>query len=444
MPTRLTASVPYMGWNTYYGLGINFTESHVRSVADFLISSGLAAAGYKIVWLDGGWTQGTNNRDGDGNLVPVAANFPSGMLSLTNYIHSKGLFAGIYTDSGTVGCVSQGGSEGHYVSDFDLFFNMWKFDAVKVDSCGLYNESLDPRTTFTNVLNAVRTATGADQLVNVCTFRAANDTWSWAPGIGAVSWRTSYDVGVQGSTSWADIIRNFTDNLHPTANTSGHYNDPDYLQFGQSCITDTECRSQFLLWSIMAAPLIIGSDPRNFSPSTISLLTNSEVLAINQDPACKQAANVSRATPAGTSVWSKHLSDGTLAVALFNGNASASDVAFTSADIGLTGSFSARDVVAGVDMGSFSSYSVNLPSHVVQLLRLASTGEGQSTSATLVAVIYASDTKILGRKIIPDNDAQFVRHQACVGESRLFISIDAPYDDQACNEAIAMAKAVVR
>jgi alpha-galactosidase len=371
--TRMVAPVPYMGWNTYYGLGVNYTETQIRSVADFLVSSGLAAVGYNIVWLDGGWTQGTSNRDGNGNLVAVSASFPSGMAALASYIHSKSLYAGLYTDGGTTGCVTQGGSEGHYAQDMALFFNSWQYDAVKVDSCGIHTESLDPQTVFTSVANAIVTATGAMQLLNVCNPFSPYNSWSWAPGIGATSWRTQYDIASgPGGATWAYVMTNFDGNsAQPAVNVAGHYNDPDYLQVEQGGLTTTEWQSQFLLWAVMGSPLIIGTDPRSFAAGSLTLLKNPEILAINRDIACNQATNVSGSTPAGTQVWRKLLNDGTRAVALLNRNATASNVSFVNTDVGLSGSFNARDVVAGSNLGSFTSYTVaNLASHAVQLLKL--------------------------------------------------------------------------
>ena len=138
--TLATDAVPYMGWNTYYGVGGVFNEATVKSVAGSLISSGLAQAGYKIVWLDFGWATGA--RDSNGNLIVDSTQWPDGMSGLTSWLHARGLYAGIYTDAGTSGCGGQGvGSYGHYQQDVDQFA-AWGFDAIKVDFCGAGQEWL--------------------------------------------------------------------------------------------------------------------------------------------------------------------------------------------------------------------------------------------------------------------------------------------------------------
>jgi len=337
-----------------------------------LVNSGLAGAGYNIVWLDAGWTRGATNRDGSGNLLPDARNFPSRMVDLTSYIHRLGLLAGIYTDIGQIGCSRAGGSYGFYGQDCNQFFNVWKFDAVKVDNCGTIPGYANLQAAFTAFGAALAANVSRPVIVNWCNHNpgAANDTWSYGHAIGGTSWRTNGDLDSGG---WTQLLRNFAANLHQTANAPGSYNDPDYLQSQPRSgynLTTVEWQSQFLLWVISAAPLILGADPTTFVSGTISYLTNPEVLAINQDSLCQQCALLSNGTLAGTRVYLKNLADGSKAVALLNTNATTEVPSFTNADVGISGSFAARDVVARSDLGSFTTYSAPVPSHGVHLLRL--------------------------------------------------------------------------
>src|SRR5437764_1783838 len=180
MPMGSSAAVlaptPYMGWNTYYGVGGHFNEATIKSVADSLISSGLAGAGYKIVWLDYGWATGA--RDSNGTLVVDASQWPDGMSGLTSWLHAQGLYAGIYTDAGTSGCSGQGvGSFGHYQQDVNQFA-AWGFDAIKVDFCGSgqewhFQSPNDPRTLYGEFSSAVASnSSGRPMILYVCDFWA--------------------------------------------------------------------------------------------------------------------------------------------------------------------------------------------------------------------------------------------------------------------------------
>jgi hypothetical protein len=252
-----------MGWNTYYGLGGDFDEDEVKEVADALVDRGLAEAGYDIVWLDGGWTAKTP-RDDDGNLVADPDRFPSGMKALTDYIHGKGLRAGIYTEAGPYIPGTCGlGSHGYYQEDADLFAE-WEFDAVKVDFlCGIAG-GLDPKSAFTEFAEALRNnSSDRPMIFNLCNPVTSPDwgdypeelqsiySWSYAPDI-AQSWRTYTDVGFVGFIRFPDVLRNFDANAaHPEVAGPGHWNDPDYLgpELG---MTPEEFRTQMSLWSVAA------------------------------------------------------------------------------------------------------------------------------------------------------------------------------------------------
>jgi alpha-galactosidase len=269
---RASSETPYMGWNTYFGVGGIFDEQTIVAVATALLDRGLAKAGYRIVWLDYGWASGA--RDDQGELVIDARQWPHGLPWLTDWLHQHGLLAGIYTDAGSTGGKGKGvGSLHHYQQDADAFA-AWGFDAVKVDFVGAGQEGLRPRrqyAEFTNALNS--NASQRPLLVNVCNFwvpgqidrtrpsyaDSSYSNWRWAPKM-AQSWRTDTDIGFTRNVRFADVLRNLDHNAaHPEAAGPGQWNDPDYLcpELGMS---NTEAQSQFSMWAMLAAPLILGSD----------------------------------------------------------------------------------------------------------------------------------------------------------------------------------------
>ncbi|GAB3949836.1 NPCBM/NEW2 domain-containing protein [Kribbella albertanoniae] len=372
---------PYQGWNTYYGLGGDFTEDSIKSVADSLVSRGLAKAGYDIVWLDGGW-QADQSRSAAGDLVPNPAKFPNGLKPLVDYIHGKGLKAGIYTDAGPYIPGKCGlGSGGYYQRDADQFA-AWGFDAVKVDYlCGIAAD-LDPKTVFTEFAQALRNnASGRPMIFNLCNPVTSPDwgnypesqqsinSWTYAPGI-AQSWRTYTDVGFQGDIKFKDVLRNYDANArHPEVVKPGAFSDPDYLapELGMS---DEEFRSQLTLWAVAAAPLVIGSDVRKLSATTVSMLTDPDVLAINQDKAAVQAVRVGAAGT--TETWVKRLADGSRAVVLLNRGDSARTLTTTAKAVGLSGArFTLKNAWTNKVTESAGTISAAVPAHGTALFRVS-------------------------------------------------------------------------
>ncbi|TCC46508.1 alpha-galactosidase [Kribbella capetownensis] len=379
-PAAVLSPTPYMGWNTYYGLGGEFTEDTIKSVADSLVSRGLAKAGYDIVWLDGGW-QADQSRSDAGDLVPNPAKFPNGLKPLVDYIHSKGLKAGIYTDAGPYIPGKCGlGSGGYYQRDADQFA-AWGFDAVKVDYlCGIA-ANLDPKTVFTEFAQALRNnASHRPMIFNLCNPVTSPDwgnypesqqsifSWSYAPGI-AQSWRTYTDVGFQGDIKFKDVLRNYDANArHPEVVKPGAFSDPDYLA-PELGMTDEEFRSQLTLWAVAAAPLVVGSDIRKLSATTISMLTDPDVLAINQDRAAVQAVRVGAAGT--TETWVKRLADGSRAVVLLNRGDSAKTITTTASAVGLRGArFTLKNAWTNKVTESAGTISAAVPAHGTALFRV--------------------------------------------------------------------------
>ncbi len=319
---------PYMGWSSYYGLGRFYGEPAITSVADTLIRQGLARAGYRIVWLDSGWSAGTRNRQGE--LLVNRRLWPHGMAWLTAWLHSRGLLGGIYTDAGRHGCRGRGvGSLGHYRQDADTFAR-WGFDAVKVDFCGAGEEGLAPRPLYRRFARAIAgNSSHRTMLLNVCNFwvpgqingrrpSLANSVYSnylWAPSI-AQSWRTNTDLGWIGHIQFANVLDNLdADAAHPTVARAGHWNDPDDLGPGLG-MTFNEAQAQLSMWAIVAAPLVLGSDPRRLSQAALAMLRNPAVIRIDQDPRSIQGRSIS--THGDGQVWVKPLAGGAVAVALLN------------------------------------------------------------------------------------------------------------------------------
>jgi alpha-galactosidase len=394
---------PYMGWNTYFGLGGDPTEAEVRSVADFLVSSGLRDAGYQYVWVDGNWAAPTP-RDAAGQLVANPAQFPSGMAALAGYIHARGLKAGIYTDAGPYIAGQCGlGSNGHYQDDVDQFA-AWGFDALKADwLCGRA-AGLDPETSFRQLADAVHHSP-RPMLLNICNPVSSDwgggpytpqqlSTWTYtyAPTV-ADSWRTYTDVGLVDSTpqwQYQWVLRNMDVNAyHPAATGPGHYNDPDYLlpmrpvPGGGYEMTLDESKTQLGMWAMMSAPLIIGSDPRGLPAPMLAALRNPEVIAVDQDPLVRQGVKVAD-TGSGAQVWSKVLTgSGHRAVALLNRSDTAESITVNFADVALGGPVRVRDLWARSDVDAdpaapgrqnfTGSYTMTVAAHAVALLGLNGT-----------------------------------------------------------------------
>ncbi|MFJ6821512.1 glycoside hydrolase family 27 protein [Streptomyces niveus] len=392
------APTPYMGWNTYYGLGAP-TEQEVRSVADHLVSSGLRDSGYDIVWLDGGW-QADNPRDGAGRLTAHPGRFPSGIPALVTYLHERGLKAGIYTDAGAYdGGKSCGlGSRGHYTEDAKQFAD-WKIDAIKVDFlCGI-GAKLDPGPAFKEFSDAVAKS-GRPMLLNLCNpltddwgiphtpEQDAHNAYVYGPRTGD-SWRTGTDVafGTPSTGQWANVLRNMDANAwHPEAQGPGRYNDPDYLipmrelEDGSYELTEEESTTQLVMWAVMGSPLVMGSDPRTLPQSMIDTLRNPEIIAVDQDPLAIQGVRV--ATDAAGDVYSKTLKGaGKRAVVLLNRSDKAAARTVTFADAGLTGDVAVRDVRARAGRGTHSgSYTVTVPAHGTAFLTLAGRDDAPGAS----------------------------------------------------------------
>lgn len=321
------AMTPPMGWNSWNKFACDVNEKIVRDTADAMVSSGMKDAGYTYVVIDDCWH---GKRDANGFISADRDKFPSGMKALADYIHSKGLKFGIYSDAGRMTCGRRPGSQGYEYQDA-LTYARWGVDYLKYDWC--YTGSRNAEEAYALMADALR-STGRDVVLSICEW-GTNQPWLWASKIGNL-WRTTGDITDKWkgkySYSWGILnIVDMNEPLWPYAGP-GHWNDPDMLEVGNGGLTPTEYKSHFSLWAIMAAPLIAGNDIANMDEATRSILLNKEVIAVDQDPLGIQGRRVWK--DGDREVWVKPLSGGGRAVLLFNRGETPAEIAFNWAQLG--------------------------------------------------------------------------------------------------------------
>ncbi|WLQ46567.1 NPCBM/NEW2 domain-containing protein [Streptomyces poriferorum] len=357
----LTPPMGFNNWNSTH-CRAEFNEEMVKGIADIFVEKGLREAGYEFVNLDDCWAKPQRNADGKLEADPVR--FPNGIAAVADYVHSKGLKLGIYTSAGTKTCDSVGlpGALGHEYSDARQFAD-WGVDYLKYDNCN--NEGVDAKERYTTMRDALA-ATGRPIVYSICEW-GQNKPWEWAAGLGNL-WRTTGDI----NDSWSSMLSIMKQNLPLAAAAGpGHWNDPDMLEVGNGGMTDTEYRTHFSMWSVMAAPLLIGSDLRTATPETYRILSNQEVIAVDQDPLGKQGTVLS--SEGGRWVVAKEMQDGSRAVALFNETGSAQRISTTAAAAGLPGAdaYTVRDLWAHTTRNTAGGLSATVPAHGTVMLRVA-------------------------------------------------------------------------
>jgi len=381
------ARTPPMGWNDWNSFGCNVSESLIKQMADTIVSKGLASLGYQYVIVDDCWFN--PNRDSSGNLQPNTSRFPSGMKSLGDYLHGKGLKFGIYEVPGTKTC-AQGtgaysgstGSQGHEQADARQFA-AWGVDYLKYDWCSGSGTISDQVTTFAKMRDALA-ATGRQIVfsINPNSFHAiTGPSRNW--GDVANQWRTTEDITTSWDTGHANSypmgINNIVNVNAPLSGYAGpgHFNDPDMLEVGNGSLSDTEYRSHFAMWAMMSAPLIMGNDLRSASSATLTILGNKALIDIDQDSLALQATQLSND---GTRrVLAKKLANGDVAVALYNGGSATTTISTSASAAGLSGSsFSLREVWSGAVTTSTGSLSASVPGHGTVVYRVSRTGTSPS------------------------------------------------------------------
>ncbi|HEX7895826.1 MAG TPA: glycoside hydrolase family 27 protein [Terriglobales bacterium] len=363
------ALTPPMGWNTWNKFGCNVSDELVRGAADAMVSSGMKDAGYQYIVIDDCWQV---KRDEHGNIVPDPQRFPNGIKAVADYVHSRGLKFGIYSDAGEKTCAGRPGGLGHEYQDA-LMYASWGVDYLKYDWCNTL-PGQDARASYANIRRALD-ASGRPIVLSICEW-GTHQPWLWGQEVGGNLWRTTGDIQPrwEGKREWSpgnccnNGVMAIVDENEPLYSRAGpgHWNDPDMLEVGNGGLTTTENRTHFSLWAIMAAPLIAGNDLRNMPPDVKEILTNKEVIAVDQDALGRQGRRVWK--DGDLEVWAKQLQDGSRAVVLLNRGASQQTVTATWEQIGYPDHLSAsiRDLWAHKDLGKFTGkFSAPVESHGV-------------------------------------------------------------------------------
>jgi alpha-galactosidase len=361
------AKTPPMGWNSWNKFGCNVSEKLVKEMADAMVTSGMRDAGYVYLVIDDCWQI---SRDAQGNILPDPQRFPSGMKALADYVHSKGLKFGLYSDAGTLTCQKRPGSRGYEFQDARQYA-AWEVDYLKYDWCSTSTQNAQASY---SIMRDALLKSGRPIVFSICEWGTAKP-WLWAKDVGNL-WRTTGDIQDcwDCKRDWGGMgvvhILDLQDGLESHAGP-GHWNDPDMLEVGNGGMTTTEYRSHFSLWCLLSAPLMAGNDLRTMSSDIKEILTNREVIAVDQDALGLQGRRVKR--DGDREVWSKQLADGGRAVVLFNRGPQAAEVSVNWTDLGYPQSLSAqvRDLWAAKDLGKMSGkFTAEVPSHGVVMVTI--------------------------------------------------------------------------
>ncbi|XP_028756540.1 alpha-galactosidase-like [Neltuma alba] len=353
------ALTPPMGWNSWNHFGCNINEDLIKQTADAMVSTGLSSLGYQYINIDDCW--GESTRDSQGNLVAKASTFPSGIKALADYVHAKGLKLGIYSDAGTQTCSKrQPGSLGHEDQDAKTFAS-WGVDYLKYDNCE-DTHGLSPKERYP-IMSEALLKSGRSILFSLCEW-GVEDPATWASSVGN-SWRTTGDIADNwdSMTSRADQNDKWASYAGP-----GGWNDPDMLEVGNGGMTTKEYKAHFSVWALVKAPLLIGCDIRAMDNTTYGILSNKEVISVNQDKLGVQGKKVKSNND--LEVWAVPLSNHKVAVILWNRSSSKATVTASWSDIGLNAKtvVDARDLWTHSTLSSVSGkISAELESHACEM-----------------------------------------------------------------------------
>ena len=361
------ARTPPMGWNSWGHFRCQVDERIIRETADAMATNGMRDAGYTYVIVDDCWQIA---RDADGNILPDPTRFPSGMKELADHIHRRGMKFGVYSCAGYKTCQGRPGSRGHEYQDARQYAR-WGADYLKYDWCD--DGGQNARAAYTTMRDALK-ATGRPILFHICEW-GKNEPWRWGRAIGHL-WRTAPDIldawevpSPERGLGIAQVLDRQV-GLEKAAGP-GQWNDPDRLMAGNGALGIEQYRAQFSLWCILAAPLIAGCDIRNIDPGIMALLTNTEAIAIDQDPLGRQGRRLR--DDGDTELWSRDLHDGSMAVALLNRGQPAARIALRWEEVGLPPDAPAviRDLWRHHDLGEFKDrFEADVPSRAAVMLRV--------------------------------------------------------------------------
>jgi len=369
------ALTPPMGWNSWNHFNHNIDDKTVRAQADAMVSSGMRDAGYTYVNIDDTWE---GERDAQG-YIQSNSKFPD-MKALADYVHSKGLKLGIYSSPGDKTCAGYEGSLGHEKQDAETYAR-WGIDYLKYDLCGLRTEMQKAPTpeaahqmmidAYVKMRDALR-STGRPIVYSLCEY-GEGSVWKWGTDVGGNLWRTTGDITDRYSRM-AEI--GFAQAGLARFAGPGHWNDPDMLEVGNGGMNAEEYRTHMSLWAILAAPLLAGNDLTTMTSETIALLTNREVIAVDQDPLGKQGDRISEEGP--IEIWARPLAGGSKAVGVFNRLATPLSATVDFKQLDFRGSVQVRDIWQAKDLGLMNvSYTVIVPPHGVVFLRVKQSHDTQ-------------------------------------------------------------------
>jgi len=372
-PKQVVAQTPPMGWNSWNYFAGKVTDKDIRASADQIVATGMKDAGYIYVNIDDTWE---GQRDSNG-VLQSNSKFPD-MKALADYVHSKGLKIGIYSSPGPKTCAGYEASYGHEEQDAQLYAS-WGIDYLKYDLCSFIGDVMqkqapDDKAAQMRIMIAAYDkmdkalkATGRPIVYSFCQY-GWDAVWEWAPSVGGNLWRTTGDIYPAWDRVYAIVSQQ--DGLESYAGP-GHWNDPDMLEVGNGRLSVEENRSHFTWWAMLAAPLLAGNDLPNMKPAIHDILTNRDVIAIDQDPLGKQGH---KAYANGeVEVWTRHLKGGALAVAVFNVGSdrySTHPFHLNLTKLGLHGPQTGKDLWTGKLITLTNNQPIELPSHNVLLVRI--------------------------------------------------------------------------
>jgi alpha-galactosidase len=371
--TQLVAQTPPMGWNSWNFFFGKVTDKDIRDSADQIVATGMKDAGYVYVNIDDTW-QG--ERDADG-VLHANAKFPD-MKALADYVHSKGLKIGIYSGPGPKTCAGYAGSLGHEEQDAQLYAS-WGIDYLKYDLCSFIPEVMMKQApddkaaqmrlmiaAYDKMAKALK-ATGRPIVFSLCQY-GWDAAWEWAPALGGNLWRTTGDIQPNWDRVYAILSQQ--EGLQKYAGP-GHWNDPDMLEVGNGKLSLAENRSHFSMWAMLAAPLLAGNDLPHMKPEIQAILTNRDVIAIDQDKLGKQGSRIY--SDGEVEVWTRPLAKGARAIAVLNaGDSRYSTHPFhlSLTKLGLHGAQTGKDLWTGKTVKLTDNMPLELPSHDILLVRV--------------------------------------------------------------------------
>jgi len=371
----VVAQTPPMGWNSWNYFADKVDDKGIRAAADQMVATGMKDAGYNYVNIDDTWE---GERDASG-VLHTNAKFPD-MKALADYVHSKGLKIGIYSSPGPKTCGGYAGSYGHELQDAQLYAS-WGIDYLKYDLCSFIGDVMqkqapnDPAAQMRIMIDGYEKmhqalkSTGRPIVYSYCTY-GWDAVWEWGPKDGANLWRTTGDITPDWDRMYAILSQQ--SGLEKYAGP-GHWNDPDMLEVGNGKLSLSENRVHFSMWAMLAAPLLAGNDLPNMKPEVKAILTNRDVIALDQDKLGKQAAHVY--SDGEVEVWARPLSGGAMAIAVINVGSdrySTHPFHLNLAKLGLNGAQKAKDLWTGKEVELTNGQPLNLPSHDILLVRIDS------------------------------------------------------------------------